>query len=91
VEGKLWSGNAQMTHIPALGAKNPSWRKELTSQIAGGKGVDGIVDGLWTCRRGGQVFVFNSTSKPIETEIGGTAVKVEPYTIWANDSDTTKR
>lgn len=91
VEGKLWPGNTRVTHIAALGAKKPSWRKELALQIAGGKGVDGHVDGLWTCRRGGQVFVFNTTAKAVETEIGGAPVKLEPYTIWSNDSDAAKR
>lgn len=82
VEGKLWSGSGRVTHIAAIGEKGRSWRKELTPLIAGEKGVDGVADGIWTCRRGEQVFAFNSTSKEVETGVGGERVKIAPYTIW---------
>jgi hypothetical protein len=84
VEGKVWSGNSKLIHIAAFGAKDRSWRKELAPLIAGGKGVDGKVDGIWTTRRGSQVFVFNSTAKEIETNVDGEPVKLAPYTIWFN-------
>ena len=84
VEGKVWSGNPRLTHIAALGEKDRSWRKELTPLIAGGKGVDGVVDGIWTCRRGAQVFLFNFNPKEAETMVDGQSVKLAPYTIWVN-------
>jgi len=90
VEGKVWRGNARVTHIAPLGSKDPSWRRQLASQITGGKGVDGQLDGLWTCRRGAQVFVFNSTGKVIETNIDGEAAKLAPYTIWFNQAAAAK-
>ncbi len=88
VEGKVWSGNSKLTHVAAIGAKDRSWRKELAPLIAGGKGVDGKVDGIWTSRRGSQVFVYNSTSKEVETSIDGEQVKLAPYTIWFNHAAT---
>jgi hypothetical protein len=66
-------------------AENREWLKELAAEIARCKGVDGKLDGLWTCRRGRQVFVFNSTDQPVETKIAGQTVTVAPYTIWFNE------
>jgi len=83
VKGKAWRRSARITRISALG-KNSPWLKELASHLAGLKGVDGKLDGLWTCRRGEQVFVYNSTAKPIATQINGQAVTVAPRTIWWN-------
>ena len=63
VEGQPWPGAAKLTRVAPLD-KNRAWLKELSRQLAGYKGADGQLDGLWTCRRLGQVFVFNSTDKP---------------------------
>lgn len=90
VEGKSWAGNSKVTHIAAPGAKGRSWRKELAPLTAGEKGVDGVIDGIWTCRRGSQVFVYNSTSKEIETTVDGEPVKLAPYTIWFNHAEAPK-
>jgi hypothetical protein len=84
VEGKIWPESTLVTRISPLGSKDPGWRKELALLISTDKGVDGRLDGLWTCRRGTQVFVFNSTAKPVETNIEGEAVRLAPYTIWFN-------
>jgi hypothetical protein len=62
--------------------KNQNWLPDLSSQLAGLKGVDGQVDGLWTCRRGKQVFLFNSTTNTIETKPDGKPITVPAYTIW---------
>ena len=83
VEGKPWPAAAQVQRVAPLG-KNRAWLKELAPQIAGRKGVDGQLDGLWTCRRGSQVFLFNSTAKPAETKIDGQSVTIAPYAIWSN-------
>ncbi|MDB6125521.1 MAG: Beta-amylase [Pedosphaera sp.] len=81
VEGQLWNGSAKMTKVAAR-TKNGEWLKELSAQLAGCKGVDGKLDGLWTCRRGTQVFVFNSTDKP--AKIDSQAMELAPYNIWFN-------
>ncbi|HWX19132.1 MAG TPA: family 14 glycosylhydrolase [Candidatus Binatia bacterium] len=86
VEGLLWSSADQLVRVAPL-AKRQEWLKDLSMQLAGGKGVDGRLDGLWTCRRGKQVFVFNSADKPAETQLEGQSVKVAPYAIWINQPD----
>src|SRR5438093_4464370 len=65
VQGKIWPAASRLVRVAPPG-KNLDWLKELSVRIAGLKGVDGRLDGLWTCRRGRQVFIFNSTEKPIE-------------------------
>jgi hypothetical protein len=65
----------------ALG-KDRTWLKQVREQITGLKGVDGKLDGLWTCRRGKEVLVYNSGSKAADTTCDGVAVTVEPHTIW---------
>ena len=83
VEDQPWSGTSHIIHVAPLGTKG-RWLKELSVPLAGLKGVDGQIDGLWTCRRQNQIFVFNSTAKPVETQIEGQTVQVAPYTIWFN-------
>ncbi len=52
------------------------------------KGFDGKFDGLMTCRRGEQVFIFNSNDKvtPITIDLAGATadIVIEPHTIWSN-------
>jgi hypothetical protein len=81
VEGRPWPQAASVAHIVPIG-KNQDWLKELATHLAGFKGVDGQLDGVWTCRRGSQAFIFNSTGKPVETKVDGQALQVNPYTIW---------
>ena len=90
VEGKLWPRASKLTHVAPL-AKDSTWLKDLASQLAGYKGVDGQIDGLWTCRRGDQVFVFNSTSRPAEARINAEAVPLAAHTIWWNEASEPKR
>ena len=89
VEGKPWPRASKLTHVAPL-AKNRAWLKELSTRLAGYKGADGRIDGLWTCRRGSQVFVFNSTSRPAEMPVSGQTIKLAPYTIWCNESSAAK-
>ena len=63
---------------------------ELAARIAGCKGVDGQWDGLWTCRRGTEVLVYNSTGKTVETEIDGKTVSLAPNSIWFNHPGNSK-
>jgi hypothetical protein len=89
VEGAGWTGNARVVRVGS-GPKNTNWRKELAARIAGCKGVDGQWDGLWTCRRGTEVFVYNSTGKTMETEIDGLTVSLAPDSIWFNQPGNSK-
>jgi hypothetical protein len=81
VEGRPWIPVAPVTQLSPRGKDSP-WRNELAVVIAGLKGVDGQLDGLWTCRRGKQVFVFNSTAKPVATKIDGLSIEVAAHSIW---------
>jgi hypothetical protein len=81
VEGRPWVPALPVTQLSARG-RNSSWRSELCGELAGLKGVDGQLDGLWTCRRGKQVFVYNSTGKTVATKIDGQYVKVAAHSIW---------
>ena len=57
------------------------WLRELSTELKGLRGVDGALDGLWTCRRGGQVFAFNATDKPVRTRVDGAEIEIAPHTI----------
>jgi hypothetical protein len=81
VEGHPWSGAASTTAIPTAKTDKP-WLTQLAEKLAGARGVDGKLDGLWTCRRGGGVFIYNATGKPVETVLEGKQVTVAPYAIW---------
>jgi hypothetical protein len=83
VEGRLWRNAARVPHVPELG-KNRDWLKALVPLLAGCQGVDGQLDGLWTCRRGAQLFVFNPTDKPVQTTLAGDSVTIAPFTIWSH-------
>jgi hypothetical protein len=84
VDGKSWPGAARIARVAPL-KSGQDWLKELSHQLTGYKGVDGQLDGVWTCRRLNQVFLFNSTAKPVETRIDGQVVQLAPYAIWVNE------
>jgi len=84
VEGKTWSKADRLVRIPPV-SNGRKWLEELSVALAGCKGVEGQLDGLWTTRRGSQVVVLNPTDKPVETQIGGRLVKVDPGKIWSNN------
>ncbi len=86
VEGRPWSAPLPITQVSARGKDSP-WRSELAGQLAGLKGVDGQLDGLWTCRRGKQVFLYNTTGKPVATKIDGQSIEVAAYSIWIKPGD----
>jgi hypothetical protein len=46
------------------------------------KGVDGHVDGVWTTRRGREVFALSIGGKPATPTIDGNAVEIAPSTIY---------
>jgi hypothetical protein len=82
VEGKSWEPSRRLTQVSSLETKGRTWLKELATQLNGFKGVDEQLDKLWTCRRGKELFVFNSSDKPVETRLNGGSVAIAPYTIW---------
>jgi Glycosyl hydrolase family 14 len=83
VEGDLWKGLLKVKRISAPAA-GPAWLEELAAELADCKGADGQLDGLWTCRRKEQVFVYNSKDKPVTNHIGGVEVTIAPRSIWWN-------
>ena len=54
----------------------------MINRTGGLAGVDGKLDGLWTCRRGAQTFIYNSTAKAVQTEIDGQPAAVQAHAIW---------
>lgn len=83
VEGKAWKSATKLTRVAPL-RKDRAWLNDLAPYLIGNKGLDGQLDGLWTCRRGAQFFVFNSKDKAAEAKIDGQSIQVAPHTIWFN-------
>jgi hypothetical protein len=79
--GADWPPAAQLPRTAPVSAEL-KWISDLEKHLLGQRGVDGAHDGLWTCRRGEQVFVFNWTEKPIKKTIDGLNAEVAPRTIW---------
>jgi hypothetical protein len=83
VAGNKWVGSAGIERIdPPNGARK--WRLALAASLKGLKGVDGRLDGVWTSRRGKQVFAYNSSDKPATAEIDGKPVQIAPNSIYDN-------
>lgn len=83
VDGRPWNPAARLEQTAPRG-KNSAWREELAPLLAGLKGVDGKLDGLWTCRRGSQVFIYNSTTNPVSTTVDEQPVTIAGRSIWVN-------
>jgi hypothetical protein len=81
VEGRPWNPPSPVITVAPTG-KNSPWREELAPIVAGMKGVDGRLDGLWTCRRGPQVFIYNTTTNAVPTTVDGHAIEVAAKSIW---------
>lgn len=82
VEGEPWPAAARIIRVAPL-TKKEDWPKELAAQLAGCKGFEGQLDGLWTSRRDGQSFVFNSNEKMTEAKVDGEVVSLTPHTIYS--------
>jgi hypothetical protein len=86
VEGNPWA-RAQIKHVSALSSEQPSqltWLADLSPLLGGLRGVDGKLDGLWSCRRGSQSFVFNTKDKPVQTDLAGKPITIAPFSIWSS-------
>jgi hypothetical protein len=77
IEARLWKPSRPVQHIASLD-KTQTWLKDLRPLLSGLKGVDGQLDGLWTCKRGEQVFVFNSKTNAVAKS----ATAIPPASIW---------
>lgn len=81
VEGKSWAGAHQVEHVNKS-TKGQLRLRELSKKIAALKGVDGKIDGVWTTRRGKQVFALNTGAKPASVEVDGEMVEIGPNAIY---------
>ena len=82
VQGHGWKYAASVKRVSTGPGRD--WLKGLAKELGNTRGVDEQLDGLWTCRRGSQVFVFNSTKHPVTTVLNGKTVEVAPFTIEEN-------
>jgi hypothetical protein len=80
VESRDWKPSCPIQHVTALD-KSQAWLKDLTPLLTGIKGVDGQLDGLWTCKRGNQIFLYNSKDKPATAILTGRSIQIEPFSI----------
>ena len=86
VEGKQWvPKRGTVIHTVALD-KDRAWLKQLSAHFAGLKGVDGKLDGLWTCSRGNELFVYNSGNKPVAAQLDNQTAMIQPQSIWEKQS-----
>jgi hypothetical protein len=77
VEARDWRPSRPIQHVSALD-KSQDWLKELSPLLASLKGLDGQLDGLWTSKRGQQVFVFNSKTNAVQSRFGAI---IPPHSI----------
>jgi hypothetical protein len=81
VEGQDWAALKTVTRVAPM-SRDLSWVKRILPHFAGLRGVDGKSDGLWTCRRGKQLFAFNYTKNPVKQTVGGVETEVAPRSLW---------
>ncbi len=86
VEGQSWIGNSRVKRVSPL-SKERRWVEDLNQELSSYKGFEGNSDGLWTSRRGSEVFVFNSNTKRTEVKIGTKLVRIAPHTIYSRIDD----
>jgi hypothetical protein len=79
VEGQPWM-EKRVLRGPGP-AQSRQWRKDLGEQLKGAIGVDGVIDGVWTCRRGPQSFYYNSTDKAVDVRATSGMIHIEPNSI----------
>ena len=85
IDGVKWDGNAKAKRLYP-GEKSRGWLETIKPELIGLKGFDGNMDGLWTCRRGKQAFVFNTKTNAVITTIDEVTREVAPASIevWNN-------
>ena len=80
VEGRAWTLDTKVLHSPSP-TQSKQWRQALGELLKGAIGVDGSIDGVWTCRRGSQEFYFNSTDKPVDVQARNRLMHLEANSI----------
>jgi len=80
-EGKEWSFASRLARVPEM-QSNKAWLTELGKMLEGCKGYDGKIDGLWSTRRGHELFILNTTDKPVRHPTAGL---IQPHAIWTSD------
>ena len=65
VDGRAWEAKG-------VSLRGGSWVKAFAERFAGVSGVDGVADGVWTARRGGQVFRLNTKDEAVA--VGGVTI-----------------
>lgn len=90
VAGETWPRAEKLKRVadPTSGRE---WLNALSRELTGYQGVDGQLDAVWTCRRGGQLFLFNSSRRPVEVVVAGAPVKIDPAAIWENAASQAAR
>jgi hypothetical protein len=83
VDGADWKPGAPPVHVAAV-AEDGQWLKQLSVHLGGLRGVDATLDGVWTCRRGRQTILYNSTKSAVQVDVNGKAVDVPAGEIWNN-------
>jgi hypothetical protein len=80
VEGAEWKPLTPVARVAAVG-KDGQWLKQLAPQLAGVRGADEAVDGLWSCRRGSELLLYNPTAAAVKRTVAGRDTIVEPNSI----------
>jgi hypothetical protein len=80
VDGAEWKPATPVLRVAAV-AKEGEWLKQLAPQLAGVRGCDGVTDGLWACRRGREVLLYNGSAAAIKRTSAGQEITVEPNSI----------
>lgn len=83
VQGDAWKAGDRVERISAdwSAVKDKTWLAEVAKRLAGLRGVDGTIDGVWTTQRGPQRFAFNTNTTPTQVEIAGKTVVISPSEI----------
>jgi hypothetical protein len=81
VEDEPWDGISQVEHVEKT-PNSKTWLENLSQKLAGLSGVDGKLDGVWTTRRGQQIFALNTGDKPAVVQIDGQPIEIGPSEIY---------
>jgi hypothetical protein len=81
VERRKWDGDSKIERV-GLPPHQKNWLQQLTASLQRLKGVDGKLDGVWTSRRGRQVFAYNSKTNSVTVDIDGKQVAIAPNSIY---------
>lgn len=81
VEGNLWSSPVDLQRVAASTGQS-TWLAQLSPLLADCRGFDGLLDGVWTARRGQEIFLFNSNNSEASATVNGRSVQIPPTSIF---------